>query len=91
VTNKEVTPATHRVVRLPQKERFSMPFEMKPNNDAVLRNLVHPEKGMEKNREMMKETKRKWRRRGERRRGGREEEERSIKKDKKVVILVSRA
>jgi isopenicillin N synthase-like dioxygenase len=43
VTNKAVTPATHRVVRLPQKERFSMPFEMKPNNSALLRNLVRPE------------------------------------------------
>jgi len=44
VTNSLVVPATHRVVRIPQKERYSMPFEAKPNDDAILRNLVHPEK-----------------------------------------------
>lgn len=47
VTNSRVVPATHRVVRLPQKERFSMPFEMKPDNAAVLNNLVCPEKDVE--------------------------------------------
>lgn len=42
VTNSRVIPATHRVVRLPKLERHSMPFEMKPDEEASLRNLVDP-------------------------------------------------
>lgn len=43
VTNSLLKPATHRVVRQPKLERFSMPFEVKPNDDAVLRNFVKPD------------------------------------------------
>lgn len=39
VTGERVGAATHRVVRLPERERFSMPFELKPNDDAVIENL----------------------------------------------------
>eukprot|EP01113_Clastostelium_recurvatum_P027933 TRINITY_DN3385_c0_g4_i1.p1 TRINITY_DN3385_c0_g4~~TRINITY_DN3385_c0_g4_i1.p1 ORF type:complete len:377 (+),score=83.58 TRINITY_DN3385_c0_g4_i1:274-1404(+) len=36
VSRDRVLAATHRVVRLPEKERYSMPFEMKPNDDAII-------------------------------------------------------
>jgi len=36
VTNSSVPSLTHRVARQPKLERYSMPFEMKPNDDAVL-------------------------------------------------------
>eukprot|EP01113_Clastostelium_recurvatum_P027931 TRINITY_DN3385_c0_g3_i1.p1 TRINITY_DN3385_c0_g3~~TRINITY_DN3385_c0_g3_i1.p1 ORF type:complete len:435 (+),score=95.06 TRINITY_DN3385_c0_g3_i1:31-1335(+) len=38
VSRDRVLAATHRVVRLPEKERYSMPFEMKPNDDATIDN-----------------------------------------------------
>lgn len=44
VTDSLVRPATHRVVRLPHTDRFSMPFEAKPNDNALLKNLVNPAK-----------------------------------------------
>jgi len=36
ITGSRAKALTHRVVRFPQRERYSMPFEMKPDDDAVL-------------------------------------------------------
>jgi len=39
ITCSRAKAATHRVVRQPQSERYSMPFEMKPDYDALLKPL----------------------------------------------------